>query len=115
MTDAGQYPLPQGQLSLSGPVARPAVGTIAIRGDLAHIALAQRYLCAHYVVPQVRAIGSEGAVLLCQPREGSDEVIRLAAGTPFEALDYAGPWCWGCLAPEGPSGYLYTTELEPED
>ena len=115
MTESTAYPLPHGQLSLSGPVARPAVGTVAIRGDLAHIALAERYLCAHYVVPQVRTIGPEGAVLLCQPREGSDEVTRLAAGTTFEALDYAGPWCWGCLAPEGPSGYLHLTELAAED
>lgn len=114
MIDAGQYPLPQGQLSLSGPVARPAVGTVAIRGDLAHIALAERYLCAHYVVPQLRTIGVDGAVLLCQAREGSDAVTALPPGTRFEALDYSGPWCWGCLAPEGPSGYLHITELSPE-
>lgn len=114
MIESAAYPLPQGQLSLSGPVARPAVGTVAIRGDLAHIALAERYLCAHYVVPHVRAIGPEGAALLCLPREASDEVIRLAAGTRFEALDYAGPWCWGCLAPEGPSGYLRIDELAAE-
>ncbi len=111
MIDATEYPLPTGQLSLSGPVARPAVGTVAIRGDLAHIALADRYLCAHYVVPQIRTIGENGATLLCQPREGSDIVTTLEAGTRFEALDYAGPWCWGCIGPEGPSGYLHLSEL----
>lgn len=111
MIDATEYPLPTGQLSLSGPVARPAVGTVAIRGDLAHIALADRYLCAHYVVPQIRTIGESGATLLCQPREGSDVVTTLEAGTRFEALDYAGPWCWGCIGPEGPSGYLHLSEL----
>ena len=37
MTEAGAYPIPEGQLSLAGPVARPAVGTVPIRGDLAHI------------------------------------------------------------------------------
>ena len=88
---------------------------MAIRGDLAHIALAKRYLCAHYVVPHVRTIGPEGAALRCQPREDSEEVTRLAAGTSFEALDYAGKWCWGCLSPEGPSGYLHLTELVAED
>ncbi len=115
MTDATQYPLPDGQLTLSGPVARPAVGTVAIRGDLAHIALADRYLCAHYVVPQLRTIGSAGASLLCHPREGSDPVVRLDAGAVLEALDYSGPWCWGCLGPEGPSGYLRLDELASED
>ncbi len=111
MTDATEYPLPTRQFSLSGPVARPAVGTVAIRGDLAHIALAERYLCAHYVVPQIRTIGEGGAALLCQPREGSDVVTTLEEGTRFEALDYSGPWCWGCIGPEGPSGYLHLSEL----
>jgi hypothetical protein len=115
VTESTAYPLPQGQLSLSGPVARPAVGTVAIRGDLAHIALAERYLCAHYVVPQVRTVGPDGAMLLCQPRDGSDAVTQLDAGTTIEALDYAGAWCWGCLSPEGPSGYLHMSELTAED
>ena len=115
MTQTADYRLPEGQLSLAGPVARPAVGTVAIRGDLAHIALADRYLCAHYVVPIVRTVGLKGATLLCQPREGSDAVIELSAGTQCEALDYSGPWCWACLGPEGPSGYLHLDELAPED
>lgn len=112
MTD-GDYPIPQGQLSLSGPVERPAVGTLPIRGDLAHIALANRYLVAHYVAPQVRTIGPERAALLCHPRDGSDPVVELEPGTRFEALDFAGDWCWGCCGPEGPSGYLRTTLLAP--
>ena len=119
MTETGQYPppaydLPDGQLSLSGPVVRPAVGTLPIRGDLAHIALAEGYLVAHYVVPQPRTIGASGAALLCLPRDGSDQVDHLAPGTLFEALDYSGDWCWGCLGPRGPTGYLRIAELAPQ-
>jgi hypothetical protein len=113
VTTTGQYHLPDGQLSLSGPVVRPATGTLPIRGDLAHIALADRYLVQNYVVPQARVIGPQGAALLCHPRAGSDEVIRLSAGDAFEALDYAGDWCWGCCGPKGPSGYLRIAELVP--
>jgi hypothetical protein len=113
VTETGEYEIPTGQLSLAGPVARPATGTLAIRGDLAHIALASRYLCAHYVVPQLRHVGDVDVTLLCLPREGSDPVTTLSAGTPFEALDYAGDWCWGCCGPEGPSGYLPTAQLQP--
>ena len=112
MTD-GEYPLPEGQLSLKGPVDRPAAGTLPIRGDLAHIALAPRYLVAHYVAPQVRAIGAAGAALLCHPRDGADPVAALAPGARFEALDYSGEWCWGCCGPEGPTGYLRTALLVP--
>jgi hypothetical protein len=110
-----EYPLPQGQLSLKGPVDRPAVGTLPIRGDLAHIALADTYLVANYVMPQPRAIGPEGATLLCLPREGADVVTSLEPGAAFEALDYAGDWCWGCLGPQGPSGYLPIAALAPQD
>ena len=113
MTETGKYKLPDGQLSLSGPVVRPASGTLPIRGDLAHIALADRYLVQNYVVPQQRFIGPQGASLLCLPRSGSDEVTRLSAGEGFEALDYAGDWCWGCRGPEGPSGYLLIADLAP--
>jgi len=111
MSDGGSYPLPEGELSLSGPVDRPATGTLPIRGDLAHIALASRYLVAHYVVPEERAIGDADAALLCHPRDGSEVVATLAAGTKLEALDYAGDWCWACCGPEGPTGYLRTALL----
>jgi len=113
VTETGQYQIPGHQLSLSGPVTRPAVGTLPIRGDLAHVALAERYLVQNYVIPQPRQVGSEGGVLLCHPRVGSDEVARLKPNTAFEALDYAGDWCWGCCGPEGPSGYLSIAMLVP--
>lgn len=113
MTHTADYLLPAGELSLSGPVERPAVGTLPIRGDLAHIALAGRFLVANYVVPQARRIGEAGAELLAQPIDGTEAVAQLAAGSAFEALDYAGDWCWGCCGSEGPSGYLRTALLAP--
>lgn len=111
MTTTGAYSPPDGQISLSGPVERPAAGTLPIRGDLAHIALASRYLVAHYVAPQPRRIGPDGATLLGRPRDGSDPVAHLDPGAAFEALDYAGEWCWGCCGPEGPTGYLRIDQL----
>ncbi|WP_095011590.1 hypothetical protein [Tsuneonella mangrovi] len=111
MSTTGEYGLPEGQLSLSGPVVRPEPGTLPIRGDLAHIALADRYLVAAYVVPVVREIGPAGAPLLINPRDDAEAVTLLEAGTRFEALDYAGDWCWGCVGPDGPSGYLRTALL----
>jgi hypothetical protein len=107
----GAYDLPDGELSLSGPVDRPAPGTLPIRGDLAHIALASRYLVAHYVVPQPREISGAGAPLQLQPNDEAEPVTLLDPGTAFEALDYAGEWCWGCCGPDGPTGYLRTALL----
>ncbi len=51
MSDVTTYEVPDGPLNLAGPVARPAPGTLPLRGDLAHIALAGRHLAAHYVIP----------------------------------------------------------------
>ena len=39
-SDASKYSVPGGNIGLKGPVAKPAPGTVPLRGDLAHIALA---------------------------------------------------------------------------
>ena len=115
MNETHSYDLPTGILGLNGTVEKPAPGTLPLRGDLAHIALAGTYLAAHYVVPQIREIGSEGASLLLAADPDSEAVKQLPAGALFEALDYAGAWCWGCLSPEGPSGYLPIAALASLD
>ena len=106
MTPQEQYPLPEGPIGLKGPVARPAPGTLPLRGDLTHVALAGRFLAAHYVVPQPRTVGPQGAALHLAPRDDSEILAQLEAGAAIEALDYAGDWCWATCGPDGPSGYL---------
>lgn len=110
MTTEHDYQVPTEQLSLSGPVERPETTQLPMRGDLAHIALAHRYLAAHYVVPQIRTLAADAA-LRAAPHEDADTLTTLAAGTVFEVLDIAGPWAWGCPGPEGPAGYLALTAL----
>jgi hypothetical protein len=95
VTPQEQYPLPEGPIGLKGPVARPAPGT-----------LAGRFLAAHYVVPQPRTVGPQGAALHLAPRDDSEILAELEAGAAIEALDYAGDWCWATCGPDGPSGYL---------
>ncbi|MBE5073668.1 hypothetical protein IM511_05055 [Erythrobacteraceae bacterium E2-1 Yellow Sea] len=113
MSGSATYPVPTGPLCLAGPIARPAPGTLPLRGDLAHIALAGTHLAAHYVVPHIRQIGGQGAALRLTPRDDSDTVVTLAPGTDFELLDVAGDWAWGCLGPDGPSGYVKGDCLTP--
>ncbi|MDJ0643511.1 MAG: hypothetical protein QNJ15_11880 [Erythrobacter sp.] len=108
---AADYAMPDGVLGLNGPVEKPAPGTLPLRGDLAHIALAGTHLAAHYVIPELREIAAGGASLHLMPRDDSDVEHRLEAGTRFEVLDVAGDWVWGCLGPKGPSGYLKFSEL----
>ncbi len=106
MTGTASYTVPEVPLGLSGPVARPQPGSLPLRLDLAHIALAGTHLAAHYVVPEVRSVGQADADLHLAARDDSDVVTVLKAGTQIEVLDMAGPWIWCCLGPQGPSGYL---------
>ncbi len=105
-----EYQVPTEQLSLSGPVSRPETTHLPIRGDLAHVALAHRYLVAHYVVPQVRVL-AKAAVLRHAPRDDGEIVAEWPEGTAAEVLDCAGAWAWACLGPEGPTGYLPLSAL----
>lgn len=106
MSDSTTYPIPNRQLSLSGPVARPEPGTLPLRGDVAHIALANRFLVPHYVVPTVVEVADGPAPLLLGMDEASEQIAVLDMGDRFEALDVSDNWVWGACGPEGPSGYV---------
>lgn len=115
MSEAGrnprEYTVPDGVLGLNGPVQKPAPGTLPLRGDLAHIALAGSHLAAHYVIPQPRLVGAAATALYLAPRDDAETHQLLAAGTQVELLDIAGDWAWVCLGPEGPSGYCDAARL----
>ncbi|MFY8047474.1 MAG: hypothetical protein ACOVNS_01490 [Erythrobacter sp.] len=109
--DQVMYQVPEGVLGLKGPVEKPAPGTLPLRGDLAHMALAGSHLAAHYVIPHVHAVGAAGAELRLNPRADADVFTTLPAGSRFELLDVAGEWVWGCPGPQGPSGWCKASEL----
>lgn len=108
-----RYAVPAEPLHLLGPVVRPAPGTLPLRGDLAHVALAQHYLVQNYVEPAQRVVGSQVATLRLQPSDGATVVTQLLPTSAVEALDQAGDWAWVCCGAEGPTGYLRVTELAP--
>ena len=111
MTAPASYSLPEATVGLKGPVERPAPGTLPLRGDLAHVALAEHYLAAHYVIPQPRRIGDAPATLKLNMRDDAEEGVVLDAGQPVELLDCAGDWAWIACGPEGPSGYVRLGKL----
>lgn len=104
--ESGDYSVPGGDIGLKGPVKRPEPGTLPLRGDLAHMALAGTHLAAHYVIPHIRTVGPDGVDVMANTRDDSPVVTRFDPGTRIEVLDVAGEWVWGCLGPEGPSGYM---------
>ena len=114
MSEAADYTLPTGIVGLKGPVKKPAPGTLPLRGDLAHVALADTFLSAHYVIPHQRLIGERDAVLKLSMRDDADDGETLGAGTAVELLDEAGDWVWVACGPQGPSGYLRLSALAPD-
>ncbi|HSF12492.1 MAG TPA: hypothetical protein VLA50_05915 [Erythrobacter sp.] len=113
--ETSEYAVPDGVLGLKGPVEKPVPGSIPLRGDLAHMALAATHLAAHYVIPHVHAVGPDGAGLRLIPREDAEVFVTLAAGSRFELLDVAGEWVWGCPGPQGPAGWCRASELAPAE
>jgi hypothetical protein len=111
--DTTDYAVPSGVLGLKGPVEKPAPGSLPLRGDLAHIALAATHLAAHYVIPHIHAVGADGAGLRLAPRGDAEVFVTLVAGSRFELLDVAGEWVWGCPGPQGPAGWCRASELAP--
>lgn len=114
MSAAADYTLPQGIVGLKGPVRKPAPGTLPLRGDLAHIALADGYLSAHYVIPQVRRIADADVTLKIAMRDDAADGATLEAGSRVELLDQAGSWIWLTCGPQGPSGYAHQSVLAPD-
>lgn len=113
VTAPASYSLPETTVGLKGPVQKPAPGTLPLRGDLAHIALAEGYLAAHYVIPQSRAIGAQPVVLKLAMRDDAEDGATLGAGQSIELLDCAGDWAWIACGPAGPSGYVRLGSLAP--
>jgi hypothetical protein len=104
------YRVPEDVIRLDGPVARPAPGTLPLRGDLAHIALAGRYLAAHYVVP--RPARTLGPVALREHAADDARTVTSYDGPrTLELLDREGDWAWVTEGPAGPSGYVRIEQL----
>ena len=105
---ASEYTVPQGVLGLKGPVKKPAPGTLPLRGDLAHIALADTHLAAHYVIPHRVEVTGEATRMREFARDDSAVTRVLDKGQVVEVLDIGHEWVWCCFGPQGPSGYVHT-------
>ena len=106
------YAMPTGRLGLKGPVEKPAPGTLPLRGDLAHIALAETHLAAHYVIPNIATVKAHATNMRCVARDDAEVNCTLAKGDAVEVLDIGYQWVWCCRGPQGPSGYVHTDCLD---
>lgn len=103
--------------ALSGPLKITDPAHTAVRGDLAHIALAGRYFVPHYAVPLARRIVTGGAALRAGVRDDAETLAQLGAGSRFDVLDIAGKTAWGQVGGSdngigGLVGYVALDQLE---
>ncbi len=111
MSGEVSYSVPHGPLRLAGPVVRPDPGTLPLRGDLAHMALAGQHLAAHYVIPHLYTVNASGAALALQAASDSETICAVDQGSTLEVLDFSGDWAWATVGPDGPSGYIPSAHL----
>lgn len=103
--------------AMIGPMKITDPAHTAVRGDLAHIALAGRYFVPHYAVPQPRRIVAGGTALRAGTRPDAETLAELAAGSTFDVLDIAGQTAWGQVSVAsggegGLVGYVALAALE---
>ena len=83
-----------------------------MRRDLADVRLADRVFAPHYAAPAPRTL-ARATALRADRETGDDELVRLAAGDPFEVLEFAGGLAWGVAPAQGLVGYLDADALAP--
>ena len=108
---------PKGELSLSGPSLKAEEGHLPVRGDLAHIKLADRFFVSHYAVPMPHVVKEGGATLFKAADQDAETIELLVSGAIFDVLDIAANWAWGQVATDNPDdegsvGYVRLEALD---
>jgi hypothetical protein len=91
--------------ALNGPSIELDTRTLAVRGDLADIALAGKLFVPHYAKPMEMRCTSATSVHQDAATE-SEAVAALAVDDRFMAVDIAGNWIWGFCADSHLVGYV---------
>jgi hypothetical protein len=92
--------------ALSGPSIELDARTLAVRGDLADIALAGKLFVPHYAQPMEMSCTDDAAVVFAAPDQGSETVGEIERGAVFMVVDMAGGWAWGFRATDHIVGYV---------
>ena len=85
--------------------------TVAIRPDLADIAVAGQHFAPHYAAPMMSSCVLPSAVLRSTPSLDADQTSELLFGEGFALLDLTGGWAWGYCLSDHYVGYLAADAL----
>src|SRR3546814_10135778 len=68
---------------------------VAIRPDLADIAVEGTYFAPHYAAPKMTSGVLPAAAVRAAPSLGAEQTSELLFGEGFALLDLTGGWAWG--------------------
>ncbi len=97
--------------SLSGPSIELDARTLAVRGDLADIALAGKLFVPHYAQPMAMTCTDDATAIFAMQDRASEIVGELERDTTFMVVDMAGGWAWGFRATDHIVGYVDMVSL----
>jgi hypothetical protein len=86
--------------------------TVAIRPDLADIAVAGQHFAPHYAAPMMRSVAS-AAILRSGPAADAEPLADLLPGEGFALLDVTGGTAWGYRLADHLVGYCPADALGP--
>lgn len=84
---------------------------VAIRPDLADIAVAGQHFAPHYAAPMMRSGVLPAATMRAAPSLDAEQTSELLFGEGFALLDLTGGWAWGYSLADHYVGYLAADAL----
>ncbi|WP_256837665.1 C40 family peptidase [Sphingopyxis sp. KK2] len=99
------------RFGLSGTSQSYDPRVVAIRPDLADIAVAGQHFAPHYAAPMMSSCVLPSAVLRGAPSLDADQTSELLYGEGFALLDLTGGWAWGYCLADHYVGYLAADAL----
>ncbi len=99
------------RFGLSGTSQSYDPRTVAIRPDLADIAVAGQHFAPHYAAPMMSSCVLPSAILRSAPLLDADQTSELLFGEAFALLDLTGGWAWGYCLADHYVGYLAADAL----
>ena len=84
---------------------------VAIRPDLADIAVAGQHFAPHYAAPMMRSGVAPAAAIRSAPSLNAEQTSELLFGEGFALLDLTGGWAWGYSLADHYVGYLAADAL----
>jgi hypothetical protein len=113
MGQPGSTHLSHNRFGLTGVSKSFDTRVVAIRADLADIAVAGEHFAPHYAAPMMASVIAPYAAMRAAPDLSAPMVSELLYGEAFALLDVTGGWAWGYSHADHRVGFVAVDALGP--